>query len=602
MSCTVTIIGLGPRGLGVLERLVTLAERADAPQTRIEVQVIDPNCTGSGVHSIDQPDYLQMHGPGTDLTMFPDSASLDSEPEYAGPNLFEWAQHQGVLVPERPGSREDRPVRPTDFLPRRVFGKYLSWFLDHLVARAGKRVVISFHRDVAVDAREESDGRITVTCRSGAEVSSDFLLLTIGYGQGSEACSGRAGPLPPFPLPSEVLDIPAGARIAVSGFGLTALDIVSCLTVGRGGTFRTRGVDLAYVPGGLEPQIVMFSRSGVPARARPHRVGVRQEHEPAVLTDDLVRRLRSRGPGTLDFESDLLPFIETEMRVAYWRTYARGAYRHKIDEAVAASDQHGLAQVLNALGSKHGPVDTHALFTGEVGMCRNDAGSYEQWVQEYIAADLDDASRYPHDSPVKAALEAIADAFDTVRAIVARGVLAARSQAAFMDVHGPRLRRITVGPIADRQAELLALMRAGIVSTPLGPDPIVETGPDGVTLRARRLAEPTEIRVAALLPGHVTTPRLDGSGPDLITNLHARGMLRPYGATGSGASTVDVDEHLHPRDRLGRSHPRIWLLGPICEGVSFYTHVLPEPGNRSDCVVDAHRVVTELLASATASR
>jgi len=605
MPLTVTIVGLGPRGLGVLERLVTLAARHESPGTLLEVRVVDPTCTGAGVHALDQPDYLQMHGRAIGLTMFPDSASLAGEPDRAGPSLFEWAHRRGVRVPERPGCDVNRPVQPTDHLPRRLFGEYLHWFLGELVARADDRVRISFHRDVAVDAHEASDGRIVVRCRGGSEVASDFLFLTLGYGQ-AEGPIERAGPAPPlpFPLPGAAADVPAGAPVAVSGFGLTALDVVSCMTVGRGGSFRVRGADLEYVSSGMEPCIVLFSRSGVPARARP-RQGVRPDHAPAVLTDELVRLLRSRGPGTLDFEADLLPSIETEMRVAYWRTHARGAHRSRVDGAVAAAGRRALPHlgaVLDALATEHGSVDMRALFTGEAGMSVRDSVSYERWVRAFIDADLEDASRYPGESPVKAALETIEDTFNTIRAVVGHGALTASSFEAFTTTHGPRLRRLAAGPVAERQAELLALMRAGVVRTPLGPDPeIVEGGPDGLTLRSRRLLEPAECRVVAVLPGHVRTPRLDGSGPDLVTNLRARGILRPHGTRDSASGVVDVDERMHPRDRQGRPNPRIWLLGPICEGVTFYTHVLPRPGARSDCVVDAHRAVTELLASDTGS-
>ncbi|OLB80794.1 MAG: hypothetical protein AUI14_05535 [Actinobacteria bacterium 13_2_20CM_2_71_6] len=569
MPATATIIGLGPRGLGLLERFAALAgDDADA----IEVHVVDPTCAGAGVHVTDQPDYLLMHCPGSDLTMFPDSASLDGEPERAGFTFFEWARDTGVLV-------EERAVAPTDFLPRSLFGRYLQWFRERVEAAARGRVRIVFHRDVAVDARDEPGGRIVVVCGSGAEISSDFLCVAVGYGQVSTQAL-------PFPLPAGLDDIPAGARIGLSGFGLTSLDIVSHLTVGRGGTFRTAGAGLEYVPSGSEPEIVVFSRSGVPARARPYRVGVRQEHEPAVLTEKTARRLADRGTAALDFEADILPLIETEMRVAYWRTYDGGRFR----EAVDAGD-------MDALEDRYGRLDTRALLSGADGMRLDDQRAYESWACDYIAADLAEAARYPDGSAVKAALEAIEDAFDTIRGIIRRQGLTPGSQATFLDVHGPRLRRIAVGPIAERQAEFLALLRGGVVRAPLGPDPVVDRDGERVRLRSRHLSEPYEVEVSTLLNGHIALILLDDTAPELIANLHARGILRPYAAAG----TVDVDERLHPRGADGRSHPRIWLLGPICEGTSFYTHVLPEPGNRSDCVIDAHRVVTELLTAARAA-
>ncbi len=598
----VTIVGLGPRGLGVLERLVSLVGREDGPR-RLEIHLVDPTCTGAGVHAVDQPDYLLMHCPGTDLTIFPDRASLPDEPDRPGPTFYEWAAQQDVRVADRPGAAPSRAVRPTDFLPRSSFGRYLSWFLDDLLAGLDERVSVVQHRDVAVDARIADDGRPVVICRSRATVTSDHLFLTIGYGQEPGSPDLPGGSIP-FPLPPRAAAVEPGASVSVSGFGLTALDLVSSLTVGRGGAFRMRGEVLDYVPSGREPDIVLHSRSGVPARARPHRVGVRLGHAPVLLTDATVERLCSRGPRTVDFETEVLPLIQAEMLVAYWRTFADGAFRAQVENAagaVASGRLEPLTDVLDALGARWGQLDVHSLFSGTAGMRLTDHAAYEQWVLDQLVADLEAAAAYPHGSPVKAALEIVEDTFDTIRAIVGGGNLTLLSQGHFNAVYGPQLRRIAVGPIADRQTELVALMRSGVVRAPLGPAPVVEPVGAGARLVSSGLDRPHSEQVAAALAGHLEPMPPDGSGPDLLVNLYARGLLRPYrGGAGAVHGAVDVDRRHHPVNADGIAEERIWVLGPICEGVSFYTHVLPEPGNRSDCVVDAHAAVSELLESTLA--
>ena len=43
------------------------------------------------------------------------------------------------------------PIRPTDYLPRRLMGEYLVWFYDTLVAYAPPNLEIVRHYAAAVD-------------------------------------------------------------------------------------------------------------------------------------------------------------------------------------------------------------------------------------------------------------------------------------------------------------------------------------------------------------------------------------------------------------------------------------------------------------------
>ncbi len=45
----VAIVGLGSRGLSVLERIVTLARKLGPADGQVKIEIIDPACTGSGV-------------------------------------------------------------------------------------------------------------------------------------------------------------------------------------------------------------------------------------------------------------------------------------------------------------------------------------------------------------------------------------------------------------------------------------------------------------------------------------------------------------------------------------------------------------------------
>ncbi len=55
----------------------------------------------------------------------------------------------------------------------------------------------------------------------------------------------RVAMLEPYPVGSYVDRLPAGATVAVSGMGLVAIDIVTALTIGRGGEFVENGAGIA---------------------------------------------------------------------------------------------------------------------------------------------------------------------------------------------------------------------------------------------------------------------------------------------------------------------------------------------------------------------
>ena len=70
----VCLIGAGPRGLSVLERLCANAASA-APETAVTVHVVDPFPPGAGqVWRTDQSEHLLMNTVASQVTMFTDES------------------------------------------------------------------------------------------------------------------------------------------------------------------------------------------------------------------------------------------------------------------------------------------------------------------------------------------------------------------------------------------------------------------------------------------------------------------------------------------------------------------------------------------------
>ncbi|QDO82681.1 FAD/NAD(P)-binding protein [Shewanella psychropiezotolerans] len=68
------IIGLGPRGLSVLHRILCHAK--SSPNINISIAIFEPNEPGVGVHSTEQPDYLLLNTVAGQLSMFPQENTL----------------------------------------------------------------------------------------------------------------------------------------------------------------------------------------------------------------------------------------------------------------------------------------------------------------------------------------------------------------------------------------------------------------------------------------------------------------------------------------------------------------------------------------------
>jgi uncharacterized NAD(P)/FAD-binding protein YdhS len=609
MTRSVAIIGLGSRGLGVLERIVALAGPKEAGP--IVIHVIDPACTGAGVHDPGQPDYLLLNTTCGQVSMFPGPLSVGAATAASGPNLHEWAVERGLRMAADGFSigPAGRGLKATDFLPRRLLGEYLSWFYARVKRQLPDHVRLVEHRREAVDIDTGQAGGLVITLADGTGVGADFAFLTTGYTPNASTAAERLI-TEPYPLPERLEPIAPGQTVAVGGFGLSAMDVLSGLTVGRGGRFRRDQGDIGYEPSGREPRIVLYSRSGVPCRARPLVTRFEVSYDPLVFTPASVDALRDRrgGPGApLDFDADVMPLILTEMRIAYRRGQARCAGADTEQALVKelrslAEDRPGaLGDRLDELDAVLGPFDAAATFTGSAGLRLDDGPAYQRWFADTLRRDLGEGLLGFAWSPVKAALDIVRELRDTVRYVADFGGLTAASADDFYRRTVPLMNRAVVGPQWERHAELLALMSAGLVQVPLGPAPIMTRNGTGWTLTSTALAVSARRDADWLLPAQVPLPAAEESASPLLAALAGKGWIRRSAPGRRHVPGIDVDRHQHPVGADGAPHRRIWVLGPLCEGATFYNNLVPSPGVYSRPIADAHRCASAMLAARPAA-
>lgn len=593
---TVAIVGLGPRGLGVLERVVTLAKRRGPAGGPVRVEVVDPTCSGAGVHDRSQPDYLLLNTTCAQVSMFPDAATVGDDVDAPGPTLHEWVTARGLRLAADGCTvgREGRAIRPTDFLPRRILGDYLAWVRDEVLRRAPSHVDVRLHRAEATDL---DPATLHLTLSTGERIRADHVFLTTGYTANTVVDLTPAGPrrtTAPYPLPDRVAGVEPGQVAAVAGFGLSAMDVLSCLTVGRGGRFVEDSGGIRYRPSGREPALLFLSRTGLPCRARPRTVELGPPYRPIAFTTAAVDAVRRARGGPLDFTADVLPLVLTEIRVGYRRCQARlaGAGAAAALEADLAAD---VAGTLDRLDAERDRFDAAEALAGSAGMLLDGPEAYQKWLAETLRADLAEGLLGFAGSPVKAGLDVLRALRDTFRYVVDFGGLTAASLDDFTARTIPALNRAVVGPQWERHAELLALFAAGVARAPFGPDPVVAAAGGRWTVSSTRLAEPYATEVDWVVSAHVELPAVASSASPLIAALHRRGMLRPHRPDSRWVRGVDVDRDQHPLDATGRPDPRISVLGPLCEGATFYNNLVPSPQVHSRPVHDAHRCAAAAL-------
>lgn len=610
---SITIIGMGPRGLSVFERLAALALHR---QHLLDLILIEPGECGPGVHAARQPQHLLINTLASQVTMFPAPGVVTHAPVCATPSLTEWARQQGY---RRVGERYYRldgsggqDIGAADYLPRGLLGEYLAWVYQQVAAALPAGVTVTHHRQRAVDLSLRPNGSSVIELESGYIVASDFVFLTTGHGSNlpsdldawlakfaqdhARYNSRLAFVRQAYPV-EQLSRISADARVAIQGLGLCAHDVIAELTVGRGGEFVAGPEGLRYVRSGREPRLTLCSRNCLPYAARGvNQKGLDGRHQARHFTVDAVAALRrqalvARGCSQLDFDRDLLPLLKREIGAA-WR-------------AAAAADRAGAAGLAASSDAAAPSQDDDALLAELLFPLQDHQfaalADFRRYFRDFLQADLAEARRGNLASPAKAATDVLRDVRATLQAAIEHGGLTPASHRKFLNVYHPAINRAAFGPPLRRNEELLALLDAGVIELHSGPGSRIDIDEtDSTYLLTTKFSSGTERQPIDV----VIIARLDAFVPEsdtslLIRNMLRRGLIRPYYNGVFHPGGIDINRAGQPLDAHGAPLARVWALGYLTEGAHYYTHALPRPQLRSRQVWDAEQSVMALAATMT---
>jgi uncharacterized NAD(P)/FAD-binding protein YdhS len=161
-------------------------------------------------------------------------------------HFIEWlAQHGAAHADDFP----DTVIEDDAFLPRSLFGRYLSDHYQQALAQARNHdIQVTRISSTVTDLISLSDRRPCVDTDSGAAYVVDRVILSMGNLPSTSFAHLQKKPgffRRPYPTRTMVRDIPVTAPVCILGTGLSAIDAV-----------------LSLVEAGHQGKIIMASRNG----------------------------------------------------------------------------------------------------------------------------------------------------------------------------------------------------------------------------------------------------------------------------------------------------------------------------------------------------
>lgn len=633
------MIGAGPRGTSVLERL--LANWVPAgPDATLHIDVIDPYPAGPG--HVWQPGQSRLYLMNTQSfypTVIPEDPDL--APPLAGHTFDRWrelqrAQPDPSLTAEE--CAELAGLDAADFPSRALYGRYLRSTLEELLSRLPDGVTVDFHSTTATSVRHAAapgaadgdgvaagdggPGRFDVELADGAVLTVDSVVLALGHLESRlspeqrelQAAAEEFGLLylpPAAPADVDWSLVPAVKPVLVRGMGLNFFDAMGQLTEGRGGRFLP-GADggLSYLPSGREPLIIAASRRGTPYRAKATLAGY---YPDAVTlrycTESALAKFAEAGIRPA-FDHDLWPLLHRDALWAYYSTLARsqpGAILTAPKEFLTALEEalrphaHSAAKWEDLVDSV---LDVHlrpAHRLNLLGLAAPLAGrsfasraELDDAVVDYL---LDDARRSAlgEDDPVKMTIGALHHGRAVLKTAVADGGITDESWVAGLRgwfeafVEG-----LASGPPALRAEQLAALVRAGVVRF-VGPDPKfgVDRKAKAFTAVSPWVGNTTDdaagevVNAVAMVEALAPANKVAVNESPLLEQLLAEGLVRPrlmMTVEGSPVPTSGLDVAPHPYRPLGANGSvteGLYVLGLQLSAVQWGTAIAAEARQKS---------------------
>ncbi len=596
-STSIVIVGAGPRGAGVLERMVASAPGmiGDALSAGgVDVHLVDPYPAGAGrIWRHAQSPLLAMNSMAADVTMYTDDSVVCNGPIAPGPSFFQWAQHlrengdpEAEMGDEL--AAELRAVTASTFPTRRLQSHYLGFVLRDVIDRAPEGMRVHVHRTTATDLHDDRPDQV-VTLEDGTVLRADAVVLASGHldatPTGDECAladrarrSGLRYLVPEQTTDTDLSVIRPGETVLARGLGLAFVDLLVLLFEGRGGRFAPDPADpgvLHYVPSGREPVLVAGSPRGATYHSKTHyQLKAGRPPLPRFLPPETTDALIESGD--VDVATQVWPLIAKEIGWGWYHELFAGhpeQVRASWDEFSARYaeldwDSDGMAALIaETVPDPLDRLDLAALDRPLENLRASDLDELQPLVRGRIAEDLRQHVDERH-TPHLGAFVAMLSVYTETTRLAGSGALTARSRAVDMPWWQGFFNAVASGPPGFRVREMLALSRAGYVKF-LGAGMQVEIDDGVFRATSTTLEGAPPVTAPVLVDARLPDPSLSRTADPLLGRLFGRGEATEDRLLDEDGTLLRNTGLLAVRpadgavlDAAGTPHPRRFAVGP----------------------------------------
>lgn len=600
----ICLVGMGPRGLAVLERLCANHDG----ENELVLHLVDPFPPGSGrIWREQQSPHLLMNTVTAQVSQFTDESVNCAGPIRPGPSLHGW-------MDSRAAGADQGHRGPDEYSSRRLYGRYLRWAFERVVSGAPDTVRVNVHRATAVALEDGSDGQCVTLDNGDRLPDMDAVVLSLGHldteltgderelADFAESHGLRYFP-PGNPADFDLDGIDAGEAVAVRGLGLAFFDVLALVTEGRGGRFTPLDKGLRYEPSGREPVLYAGAHHGIPDYTRGrNQKGAAGKHNPRFLTASAAHRIREAPEST--FRQDVWPLLDAEVRMVYY--VALVTQRHGPAVASEFQEEYFSAPDDSGILRRYGVTESDEWSWENVGRpwrSRDfpERADFNHWLLDHLRKDIDRAEVGNIDDPIKTALDVIRDLHGEIRlAIDLSGVTGSSYRDEVVHWFTPLSTLFSAGPPPLRVEQMVALIECGLLQV-VGPEPEVRTDPQGgcFTVRSTMIpGRPTP--TTALIEARIPKPDLPHSANPLLRSLLDAGKCRPYRIPDASGAYESGGLDVTPRpfrmiDAAGVPHPNRFAYGPPIESVSWSLNETIRPGVGSAILENADAIARAAL-------
>lgn len=607
---TITIIGTGPRGMSVLERMIARLNQ-EKPKEKIKIIVVDERRLGQGrVWDSRQSKNYLMNTLSTEISAFSGEGDVSGAKPGAGPSFAQWWKNV----------RNDFDVYQ-GYAPRSYYGEYLNFvwlaMINHMPAQVefvtktvrvidlvpeegGYRVVIAEGESWLTNAAVIATGHSVNHYPAEFQVieSLPYRATGVKFFHGDAACEMALDTIAP------------NEPVGILGLGLSFYDVVSELTEGREGRFTSDGNNgLLYHPSGREPRLYCGSRGGLPILARGRNQKPSSfKYQSTIFTPQVAWELREKKSSNVDFETEVWPLLEAEVNFSWMRQTIANLQGETEAEKFTTlvqekniKDSAALAFFASeVLANEVTPLNLKQIAQPFKGKTFTDEAHWRDSLLLLLRADTAEAERGNISSPLKGALDILRNIRDNIRILVDFAGLTPSSHRKFIEEYVPVITLLSAGPPLFRLKQLDALISSGIVTVV----------PPGIRLSVQEAhyqistdSVPDYSRVVtSVIDARIPVACLQQDKNPLTANLYQRGIFMPFINYGSGNERFETgginitDTPFNPIDRQGKAHGALFVLGIPTEHTRWFMQSgSSRPSHWIDFMIDADAIAEAAL-------